>query len=117
MPGKEDDSVYAIKFATMQKQIDEKDKKIARLEEEKEYLIKLANNKQWFSPCYVAQNYISKQKIKDKIEELNKEEQELQNNISEEEREKYSDANISYLLCDIEIRIQALQELLQEENK
>ena len=57
------------------------------------------------------------QKIQDKLEELDKQEQELQNSITEEEREKYEDANISYLLCDIEIRREVLKELLQEENK
>lgn len=57
---------------------------------------------------------IPKQKIKDKIEELNRKEQELQNSITEEEREEYSDANISFQLCDIEIRREVLQELLQE---
>ena len=43
--------IYAIKFAVMQKQIDEKDKRIKELEEEKK-------------------NSIPKQKIKDKIKEL-----------------------------------------------
>ena len=57
------------------------------------------------------------QKIQDKLEELDKQEQELQNSITEEEREKYEDANISYLLCDIEIRREVLKELLQEGNK
>ena len=57
------------------------------------------------------------QKIKDKIEELNNQEQELQNSITEEEREEYSDANISFQLCDIEIRKEVLEELLQEEDK
>lgn len=32
--GEDDDSLYAIKFATMQKQIEEKEKRIAELEEE-----------------------------------------------------------------------------------
>ena len=41
------------------------------LEEENEELKRLANNKQWISPCYVAHNYIPKSKIKEKIEELN----------------------------------------------
>ena len=42
------------------------------LEEENEELKRLANNKQWISPCYVAQNYIPKSKIKEKIEEWDK---------------------------------------------
>ena len=59
-------------------------------------------------------NYvISKQKIKDKIEELNKKEQKLQNCISTKEKEEYSDANISWNLMDINIRREELQELLE----
>ena len=54
------------------------------------------------------------QKIQDKIEELNNQEKELQNSITEEEREEYEDANISFLLCDIKIRREVLKELLQE---
>lgn len=61
--------------------------------------------------------FVPKQKIKDKIEELNRKEQELQNSITEEEREEYSDANISFQLCDIEIRREVLQELLKGEDK
>lgn len=66
--------------------------------------------------CIIADliDSISTQKIKDKIEELNRKEQELQNSITEEEREEYLDANISFQLCDIEIRREVLQELLQE---
>lgn len=63
------------------------------------------------------ENSIPTQKIKDKIEELNRKEQELQNSITEEEREEYSDANISFQLCDIEIRREVLQELLQEREE
>ncbi|MGN1297365.1 MAG: hypothetical protein ACI4VH_02895 [Clostridia bacterium] len=40
--------------------------------------------------------------VEEKIEELNKEEKELQDSITEEEREEYSDANISYGLMLIE---------------
>ena len=66
--------------------------------------------------CIIADltDSIPKQNIKDKIEELDKQEQELQNSITEEEREEYEDANISFQLCDIEIRREILQELLQE---
>lgn len=55
-----------------------------------------------------------KSKIKQKIEELDKEEQKLQNSISDEEREEYSDANISWELCDIEIRRRCYKELLEK---
>ena len=58
-------------------------------------------------------NYIPVSLVEETIEELNKEEQELQNSISDEEREEYSDANISFELMDIEIRRSVLQELLE----
>lgn len=44
-----------------------------RVLKENEELKELANKKQWISPCYVGQNYISKQKVKDKIEEIEQE--------------------------------------------
>lgn len=86
--------------------------KVKELEEENKLIL---NSKVGVDLSY--EDYIPKQKIKDKIEKLNRKEQELQNSISEEEREEYEDANISYLLCDIEIRREVLQELLQEGNK
>lgn len=46
------------------------------------------------------------EKIKEKISELDKKEQEA-----------YSDASISYTLCDIEIRRSTLKELLEEGEK
>lgn len=58
-------------------------------------------------------NSISKEVIKKKIEKLNKEEKEAQDNISDEEREEYSDSSIGYLLANIETRRQVLQELLE----
>ena len=61
----------------------------------------------------VIANSIPVQKVKDKIEELNKKEQKLQNSISDEEREECSDAAISFDLMDINIRREALQELLE----
>lgn len=42
------------------------------LEEENKDLKNLANNKQWISPCYVAQNYIPVSLVEEKIEEINK---------------------------------------------
>ena len=53
-------------------------------------------------------------KIKAKIEELDKQEQDLQNSISDEEREEYSDANISWKLMDIYTRREVQQQLLDE---
>ena len=63
---------------------------------------------------YIKEESISKAVVEEKIEELDKEEKDLQDSISEEEREEYSDANISFNLMDIEIRRQALQEILNK---
>ena len=60
------------------------------------------------------QYYVSKDKIKAKIEELDKQEQDLQNSISDEEREEYSDASISWELMDIHTRREVLKQLLDE---
>ena len=87
----EDDSVYAHKFATMQKQIDEKDKRIKELEEyifiapdlDEMTAIKYANiqregyirgraDEQQRAEQIIYENYIPKQKVKDKIDEINK---------------------------------------------
>ena len=107
----------AIKYHVkkMQQQIDEKDKKIQELEEANK-IFALEGSKVRLS-LYIKENYIPIQKIQDKIEELNNQEKELQNSITEEEREEYEDANISFLLCNIEIRREVLKELLQEGNK
>lgn len=103
-----------------QKQINEEHKKIngelrekvKELDTKNDELLKDLYN----ANCIIADltDSIPIQKIQDKLEELDKQEQELQNSITEEEREKYEDANISYLLCDIEIRREVLKELLQE---
>lgn len=115
--------LHVLEEYTRQKQINEEHQKInAELREKVKELD--TKNDELLKDLYSANCIISdltdsipKQKIKDKIEELNKQEQELQNSISEEEREEYSDANISFQLCDIEIRREVLQELLQEEDK
>lgn len=59
---------------------------------------------------------INKDKIKEKLEKLNKQEKELENNIEDEEREQHSDASISYLLMDIYTKKEILKELLEEQN-
>lgn len=93
MPEQEDDSVYATKFAVMQKQINEKDKRIKELEEE------------LYSANKIVEEYldgIPKQKIEDKIENLEKEYKKL---------EQSSD----FIIADtIQPKIEVLQELLQE---
>lgn len=69
------------------------------LEEENEELKRLANNKQWISPCYVAQNYIPKSKVKEKIEELSFETYGLGNQPE---------------LWEIKEQIKLLQELMED---
>ena len=58
--------------------------------------------------------FIHISKIEEMLEELDKEEKELQDSISEEEREEYSDANISFDLMHIEIQRRVLKKLLKE---
>ena len=41
--------------------------RIVELEDQVEELKNLANNTQWISPCYVAENYIAKEKVDEKI--------------------------------------------------
>ena len=64
----------------------------------------------------IYENYIPIQKIKDRIGKLDKKEQKLQKSISSEEREEYSDANISWSLMDINIRREVLKELIEERS-
>lgn len=105
---------------TRQKQINEEHQRINGELREKVKELDTKNDellKDLYSAnCIIADltDSIPIQNIIEKIEELDRKEQELQNSISEEEREEYEDANISYLLCDIEIRREVLKELLQE---
>lgn len=92
------------------KQLEEENK---TLNERNQYLVKYRAKLE--KELYESnENYIPVSLVEEKIEELNKEEQELQNSISDEEREEYSDANISFELMDIEIRRSVLQELLEK---
>lgn len=75
----EEDSVYATKFAAMQQQINEKDKKIKELEAKLEF-------KKWGDldntqfEEYMSQ-FVSKQKVKDKKKEIKKTGQYLYTNV------------------------------------
>lgn len=77
--------IYAIKFAVMQKQIDKKDKRIKELEEENVILrkannitkdlikeVKIEDITQVINKSYeeFVNQFIAKQKVKDKIKEL-----------------------------------------------
>ena len=88
----EEDSVYAHKFAIMQKQINEKEKKIKELEEQLEKA-----NKQ-LDLDYVDKNYIPKEKVKNKIEDL-----QYNNSLGFEET------------LEETFKIEVLQELLEDQ--
>ena len=73
MPSNEEDSVYAIKFAVMQQQINEKDKKIKELEEENQKYIVQLTDEQYRNLVEIIRKEVKKefeQKVKDRIEEL-----------------------------------------------
>lgn len=94
----EEDSVYAIKFAVMQHQINEKDKRIRELEDrckEHQVLLISANND--------LENSIPKQKVKDKIKEIQED---------KESEYYYMFSNFS----DIQKCIEVLEELLEEKQ-
>ena len=80
----ENNSVYATKFATMKKEIDEKNKRIKELQKKLE-------------------NSIPKQKVKDKIEALEKMFEATNKGILQE-----------YTVEEIIIKINTLRELLEE---
>lgn len=91
--------------------------RVKELEEENERLkgkIDVYNWQEKSCRDIIDEKYIPIYLVEEKIEELNKEEQELQNSINDEEKEEYSDANISFELMDIEIRRRVLQELLEK---
>ena len=91
--------------------IQNQQKEIERLEARK-YMFNAETGE--ISQIPLNNNYISKDKIKAKIEELDKQEQDLQNSISDKEREEYSDASISWELMDIHARREVLKQLLDE---
>lgn len=80
MPEHEDDSIYAIKFAVMQQQINERDKRIKELEEEnmEKDLEKIgiqqdteANMKEIIEKYYTAnEKCIPRQKVKDVLDDI-----------------------------------------------
>ena len=70
-----------------------------------------------YQDLLLKENVIPTQNVKDRIEKLDKKEQKLQKSISSEEREEYSDANISWSLMDINIRREVLQELIEEREE
>ena len=58
---------------------------IEKLKQENEELKNLANNKQWIYPCYVAQNYIHRDKIKEQTEWLDNDIKNTKRKIAEEQ--------------------------------
>lgn len=101
----EDDSVYAHKIAIMQKQIDEKDKRIKELEEHQKkfyngelYTAKQLKNIEKNQNKY----FINRQKVKDKIDEINKK--------YEDSKDKNGESPYYYP----EYTIKVLEKLLEE---
>ena len=87
------DNEYNFKNATRQK-----DKKayniiLNLIEKQSKEIEELNYIKRCFDYCVEQENKKWDDKIKAKIEELDKEEEDLQNSISDEEREEYSDGN------------------------
>ena len=69
----EEDSVYTYKFATMQKQIDDKDKRIKELEEENKKLKAKIDVTNWQEKTVyesLKERYIPKQKVKEGLESI-----------------------------------------------
>ena len=95
----EEDSVYAIKFAVMQQQINERDKRIKELEEKNKTLENFTAS---IFNGDVTKDFIPVQKVKDKIEELKKEYEDSKDENGESE----------YYYPDYTIR--KLEELLED---
>lgn len=108
------DRVIAHKFAVMQQQINEKDSRIQELEEE----LEKANRQ--LDLDYVDDNYIQKQKVKDKIEELKKEYYEILSeygNLDTDIVINVPNKNVRKYIDELVIKILVLQELLKGESK
>ena len=108
MLGNEEDSIYAHKFAIMQKQIDEKEKKIKELEEA---LLKVKDkNTTLFITC---RNSIPVQKVKDKIEEYKDTAKRIAGTY------QYADSGDDLLekkkkVIELRTKAEALEELLED---
>lgn len=108
------DRVIAHKFAVMQQQINEKDSRIQELEEE----LEKANRQ--LDLDYVDDNYIPKQKVKDKIEELKNEYDEILSeygNLDTDIVINVPNKNVRKYIDELVIKILVLQELLKGESK
>ena len=104
--------VYAIKFAVMQKQIDEKDKRIKELEKNQKQMCEEYCPK---SNLYL--NSISKQKIKDKIEKEIKHHErnilDIENITMLKSKTAKEEAEIEFNKYAIVVLKKMLQELLE----
>lgn len=108
------DRVIAHKFAVMQQQINEKDSRIQELEE------KLEKANRQLDLDYIDDNYIPKQKVKDKIEELKNEYDEILSeygNLDTDIVINVPNKNVRKYIDELVIKILVLQELLKGESK
>lgn len=103
--------IYAIKFAVMQKQIDEKDKRIKELEEEN-VILRKANN--------ITKDLIKEVKIEDITQVINKSYEEFVNQFIPKQKVKDKIKELANTKGDfatyiaISERIKVLEELLEE---
>lgn len=85
--------------------------KALELQKENEKLKTLANKTQWISPCYVSENYISKQKVIDKIKKLKNE----FDFYAGREHAEWQDGEFDGEVCDdLALQIKVLKELLNK---
>ena len=108
----EDDSVYAHKFAIMQKQIDKKEERNKELEKENE-----TEFARGYTKCILdfSENYLPIRKIRNKIEELNDGIKRDMINYDKAQEENWKKAIHHSMYQKVEIR-KVLENLL-EENK
>lgn len=105
--------IYAIKFAVMQKQIDEKDKRIKELEEEN-VILRKANN--------ITRDLIKEVKIEDITQVINKSYEEFVNQFIPKQKIKDKIKELTNIKGDLATyiavseRIKVLEELLEEKE-
>ena len=115
------DSVIAHKFAVMQQQLEQKDKRIQELEEKLLDIIQGTEIINKETPEYVKENYIPKQVIEDKIKDLRNDLKYIDCNsdcskcFNKEGKALYRGPDFNF--CFAYYQIKGLQELLEEGEK
>lgn len=124
MPEHEDDSIYATKFAAMQKQIDDKDKRIKELERENESKEKAYNDCYCEYKHYKQFDSISTQKVKDILNEIQEEYNKLEEQFdciwdkkSKDNYDRYKLQELSAMQQELGFILGKFEKLLGEENR